>query len=263
VGLDRIAAARRERDDLVAFCRSLEPGEWSQPSRCEGWSVQDVVAHMGAIAHGIFTPWALKFMTAKNIERNNDADVEVRRTWTPEQVLAEYEKWSSRLIKLLAVGQRPPLAKAPFKLAELGVYPMALVASAATFDTHLHLHDDLAPALGRTLPPPGGQTLAVVNEWVLAGIPKMCREALSFLDRPLTITLEGPGGGSWAIVPTAAGKPAEIQPAPVAASVATILASSAEFALWATRRRPWRDQDVKIDGDEGYATRFLDAIRVV
>jgi uncharacterized protein (TIGR03083 family) len=263
VGLDRIAAARHERDDLVAFCRSLKPEEWSQSSRCEGWTVQDVVAHMGAIAHGIFTPWAVKLLTAKNLERNNDADVELRRSWPPDQVAAEYEKWSSRLLKMLALGQRPPLAKAPFKLGELGVYPMALVASAATFDTHIHLRHDLAPAVGRTLPPPEPGTVAVVNEWVLAGIPKMCREGLSFLDRPLTITLEGPAGGSWGIVPTTAGKPAEVQPAPVPGSAATITASAAEFAVWATRRRPWREQDVKIDGDEAYATRFLDAIRVV
>ena len=263
MGLDRIAAARQERDDLVAFCRTLKPEEWSQQSRCEGWSVQDVVAHLGGIAHGMFTPAALKFITAKSIERNNDADAEARRSWPPDQVLGEYEKWSRRLIKLLALGQRPPLAKAPFKLGELGVYPMALVASALVFDTHLHLHHDMAPAVGRALPPPGPETLAVVNEWVLAGIPKMGREGLSFMDRPLTITLEGPGGGSWGIVPTVAGKPAQIQPAPVAGSVATITASSVEFAVWATRRRPWREQDVKIDGDETYATRFLDAMRVV
>ncbi|MEW6471210.1 MAG: maleylpyruvate isomerase family mycothiol-dependent enzyme [Actinomycetota bacterium] len=263
MGLDRIAAVRKERDDVVAFCRSLSPEEWSKPSQCEGWSVQDVVSHMAAIAHGVFTPWMLKFMTAKNLERNNDADVEIRRSRAPEQVLAEYEKWSSRMVKLLALGQRPPLSKAPFKVGELGVYPMALVASASVFDTHVHLHYDLAPAVGRTLPPPGPGTVAVINEWVLAGIPKMCKAALSFMDLPVTITLDGPAGGSWGLLPGTDGKPGRIQPAPVAGSAAQITANPDEFALWATRRRPWRDHDVKIDGDETYATRILDAIRVV
>jgi uncharacterized protein (TIGR03083 family) len=262
VGLDRIAAVRKERDDLVAFCRTLSPEEWAKPSQCEGWTVQDVVSHMAAIAHGVFTPWMFKFMTTKKLERNNDADVETRRSRTPQEVLAEYEKWSSRMVKLLALGQRPPLAKAPFKVGELGVYPMAMVASASVFDTYLHLHDDMAPALGRTLPPPGPGTIAVVNEWVLEGVPKMCKEALSFMDRPVTITLDGPGG-SWGIVPSPGGKPGRIQPAPVAGSAATITANPNEFALWTTHRRPWRDQDVKIEGDEDYATRILDAIRVV
>jgi uncharacterized protein (TIGR03083 family) len=263
VGLDRIAAVRKERDDVVAFCRSLSPEEWSQPSNCEGWTVQDVLAHMAAIAHGVFGPWMVKFMTAKSLERNNDADVETRRTTPPEQVLAEYEKWSNRMVKLLALGQRPPLSKAPFKVGELGVYPMAQVASASVFDTHLHLHHDMAPALGKTLPPPGPNTIAVINEWVLGGIPKMCKEALSFMDRPVTITLDGPGGGSWSVVPGPGRKPGRIQPGAATGSAAQITANPAEFSLWATHRRPWRDQDVKIDGDEGYATRFLDAVRVV
>lgn len=263
MGLDRIAAVRKERDDLVAFCRTLRPEEWATPSTCEGWTIQDVVAHMAAIAHGVFTPWMFKFMSTKNLERNNDADVETRRSRGPQEVLGEYEKWSSRMVKLLALGQRPPLAKAPFKVGELGVYPMAQVASASVFDTHLHLHYDMAPALGRTLPAPGPGTLAVINEWVLEGIPKMCRSALTFMDRPITITLDGAGGGSWAVVPRGGTTPGRIEPAPVDGSAATITADPGEFALWATRRQPWRDRDVKIDGDEAYATRFLDAVRVV
>jgi uncharacterized protein (TIGR03083 family) len=263
VGLDRIAAVRKERNDLVAFCRSLSAEEWAAPSTCAGWSIKDVVAHMSAISHGVFTPWMLKFMSAKSLERNNDADVEIRRSWTPEQVLAEYEKWSARMAKLLAVGQRPPLSKAPFKVGELGVYPMAQVASASVFDTHIHLHHDMAPALGKTLPPPGPGTVAVMNEWVLAGIPKMCKADLAFMDRPVTLTLDGPGGGSWAVTPGAGGKAGRIQPAPVAGSAAEIRANAQEFALWATKRKPWRDHDVKIDGDEAYATRILDAIRIV
>ena len=263
MSLDRVAAFRTEREDLLALCRTLSPEEWSTPSRCEGWTVKDVIGHLSAIAHGVFTPWMVKLMTAKSVERNNDADAELRRSWTTEQVLAEYEKWSRRMGKLLAVGQRPPLAKAPFKLGELGVYPMALVASAVVFDTHVHLHYDIAPALGRTLPPPGPGSVAVVNEWVLAGIPRMCKAQLAFMDKPVTITLDGPGGGSWALVPSPGGKPGRIQPAPVEGSAATITANPQELVYWATQRRAWRDQDVKIDGDEAYATRVLDAIKIV
>ncbi|HYT39575.1 MAG TPA: maleylpyruvate isomerase family mycothiol-dependent enzyme [Acidimicrobiia bacterium] len=263
MGLDRIAAVRRQQEELVTFCRTLRPEEWSMPSRCEGWSVKDVLAHMTAAAHGVFTPWMFKLMAAKNVERSNDTDVEIRRSRPPEEVLAEYEKWSGRMATLLAAAQRPPLSMVPFKLGELGVYPMALVAGAVVFDTHTHLHYDMAPVVGRTLPPATPETVAVINEWVLEGIPKMCKTALSFLDRPLTITLDGPGGGSWGVVPRPGGATARIQPAPVAGSAAQITGGPGEFALWATRRRSWREQDVKIDGDEAYATRFLDAVNVV
>jgi uncharacterized protein (TIGR03083 family) len=263
VGLDRVAAMRKEQQELLTFCRTLGPEEWATPSRCEGWSLQDVLSHMAAVAHGVFTPWMFKLMASKNLERSNDGDAELRRGRSPEQVLAEYEKWSGRMAGLMSLAQRPPLAKVPFKLGELGLYPLALVASAVVFDTQVHLHYDMAPAVGRALPTPTPETLAVVNEWVLAGLPKMSREGLAFLDRPITISLEGPGGGSWAVVPRPGDAPARIEPAPVPGSVATVIGNPAEFALWATRRRPWRDQDVKIDGDEAYGTRFLDALKVV
>jgi hypothetical protein len=224
---------------------------------------QDVLSHLAAAGHGVFTPWMLRLMASKNVERSNDADAELRRGGPPEDVVAEYEKWSGRMAGLLSLAQRPPLARVPFKLGELGVYPLALVASAVVFDTHLPLHHDMAPAVGRALPPPTPDTLAVINEWVLEAIPKMCRERLAFLDRPVTIRLDGPGGGSCGVVPRSAGAPARIEPAPVPGSAATVMAGAAEFALWATRRRPWRDQDVKIDGDEAYASRFLDAVTVV
>ena len=264
MGLDRIAALRRTREDTLAFCRALTPEEWATPSRAAGWSVQDVVAHMGAISRSAVTPGMFKILTTKDIEGDNDVEVETRRSWPPSQVLEEYEKWGDRLVKLLALGQRPPLAKAPFKLAQLGVYPMALIASATTFDNHIHLRCDMAPALGRSLAPPERETLAVVNEWVVAGIPKMCRGELSFMDRAVTITLDGPGGGSWTVSPPAGKKAGRIEPAPGSApSAAQIIANPAEFSAWASRRVAWRDQDVKITGDEEYATRFLDAIRVV
>lgn len=263
MGLDRIGAVRGQQAELVAFCRSLRPEEWSIPSQCSGWTIKDVLSHMAAAAHGAFTPWMAKLMTSKNVERSNDGDVELRRDRTPDEVLAEYEKWSKRMATFLAVAQRPPLSKAPFKLGELGVYPMALVASAVVFDTHVHLHHDMAPAVNRTLPAPGPETVAVMNEWVLEGIPKMSKAALSFMDRPLTITLDGPGGGSWGVIPQPGGKPGRIEPAPVDRSAAQVTASAAEFAIWATRRRPWREENVKIEGDESYATRFLDALQVV
>jgi hypothetical protein len=35
-----------ERLDLCAWLGQLGPGEWSTPSRCAGWTVQEVVAHL-------------------------------------------------------------------------------------------------------------------------------------------------------------------------------------------------------------------------
>ena len=35
-----------------------------------------------------------------------------------------------------------------------------------------------------------------------------------------------------------------------------------DFVIWGTRRAPWRDL-VKVEGDEAYAARFLDAINII
>ncbi|MGH9035029.1 MAG: maleylpyruvate isomerase family mycothiol-dependent enzyme [Acidimicrobiia bacterium] len=262
MGIDRVGALRREREDVLAFCRLLEDDEWKAPSGCPGWSVQDVLAHMAAAAHGVFTPWLLKVIRSKDVERSNDADVEARRGRTPAEVLAEYETWSGRLPMLMSAGQLPLLGAVPFPLAELGRYPMALITSALIFDHHTHLRHDLAPALGRPSPPTDEERMAAVLEWMLALLAQMCREGLSFMDRPVLLTLEGPGGGTWGVVPKPGGKLA-VEPGPTVGAVAHITGLAEEFPLWGTTRRPWRDHDLKLEGDEAYATRFLDAVKVV
>jgi hypothetical protein len=45
--------------------------------------------------------------------------------------------------------------------------------------------------------------------------------------------------------------------------VAQIRSASEEFPLWATTRTPWRQADLAITGDAGYATRFLDSLNIV
>jgi len=38
--------AAAEREDLLALAESLSPGQWTQPSLCAGWTVQDVLTHI-------------------------------------------------------------------------------------------------------------------------------------------------------------------------------------------------------------------------
>ena len=113
MNIDRIAALRAERNEVVDFCKALSPEDWSRPSRCPGWTVQDVIAHMGAAYHGTFTPWVIKLMRTNALERNNDADAERRRDWAPEEVLREYEKWSKRFLAIQPVLQDGPGAAIP------------------------------------------------------------------------------------------------------------------------------------------------------
>jgi hypothetical protein len=217
---------------------------------------------MAAIAHGTFTPWIVRTMRSKSVERSNDADVEIRRSRPPSQVLDEYERWSRRCATLFSAAQRRPLARMPFPLGDFGRYPLAVIPSAITFDTHVHLRLDIAPALDRPVPDTDGERMANVVEWMVTGIPQMCRQALAFMDRPVALTLDGPGGGTWTLTPRP-GELLELGTGQTGGEAAHISGIAAEFPVWGTTREPWRDHAVKLEGDEEYAARFLDALKIV
>jgi len=257
---DRVAALRAEREEVLAFCRRLTPEEWEAPSGCPGWSVKGVVSHMGAAFHGCFTPWFFRIMRTDNVERSSDKDVAQRASWEPAKVLSEYDRWSGRYLAIQ--GLTRPLGGVKIPLGELGKYPLGIFPAAFTFDHHTHLRHDMAEALGKTPPPTDGARMAVVLEWMMAGLPQMCRDAMTVIDQPLDLTLTGPGGSTWGLSPSEGGL-LEVTPGGISGAKAEILGVAREFVLWGTKRRPWGDHDVKIKGDEEFATRFLDALNIV
>jgi uncharacterized protein (TIGR03083 family) len=258
MGLDRVGALRRERAEILRFCRDLDESEWRTASAASGWRVQDVVAHLGAGCHGLFTPASLALLRSKDIERTNELFVDRRREWAPARTLGEYERWSRRAVTMAGVLSRTPLAGLRISLAELGQFPARLVLGAVpVFDHHTHLRHDIAPALGRPVPGTDANRMAVVLEWMFALLGNRLYAARpAWLDRPVVIRLAGPGGGSWRI-----GSDGSVAPGSTDAP-AHIAGTALEFPAWATRRVAWRQRDVKISGDHEYAVRFLDALKV-
>jgi len=260
--LDRVAAVTSERNAIMDFLGDLTDAEWDKPSRCEGWSVKDVVSHLGGAAHGFFTPWVVGLLATGDIEGHNDRDADRRRGWEPKKVLTEYEKWSKRACVAHVALQKPVLRSIPIRLGELGTYPAALLTSAIVFDSGLHLRHDIASALGRIVAPGDANCLAVTLEWMFAGLSPMSGKRLAWLDRPVEINLVGAGGGTWTVRPGKNGRVA------VAAGSATDSASviegdAATFPLWGTCRQRWRDGNVSLKGDEELGSRFLDTMRII
>ena len=131
--------------------------------------------------------------------------------------------------------------------------------SAVLFDHHTHLRHDMAPALGRPAPATDANRMAAVLEWMTAVLANQLAAAKpEWLDRPLSLTLAGPGGGSWRVEPSGAVTPGHTEPA-----AAHITGVALEFPEWGTRRANWRDRDVTITGDVDYAEQFLDAVNIV
>lgn len=257
--LDRGAAFTAERAEMLAFCATLAPADWRMNSLAEGWRIQDVVAHLGTGCHAVFSPAAAKLMRGNNIERTNDAMVDSRRDWSAADVLAEYRRWSRVFGAVFAAVGRTPLGGVQAPLADLGKFPARLLLSALVFDHHTHLRHDMAPALGRPAPGTDANRMAVVLEWMMAVLSNQLRaQKLSFLDRPLSLMLTGPGGGTWRVRPDGSVTLGAAEPA-----AAQITGVACEFPRWGTARSRWKDADVSITGDADYAAAFLDTVDIV
>lgn len=257
--IDRPAAFWGVRAEVLGFCSALGPAEWRVDSRAEGWSIADVVAHMGASCHALFTPAAVTLMRATSIESANELLVDARRVRAPGQVFGEYRRWSRVFGAVAPALSRPPLGGVALPLAELGPFPIRLMVGALVFDHHTHLAFDMAPALGRRVRHPDANRMAVVLEWMMAVLANQLGAAPPpWLDRPVSIALAGPGGGSWTVRPRGS-----VAAGASDSAAAHVRGLAAQFPEWGTRRADWRASDVSIAGDAEYGARFLDAVNIV
>ena len=77
---------------------------------------------------------------------------------------------------------------------------------------------------------------------MLAGLPWMCADALAGnVDRPIVLTLDGPGGGTWTIAPGGDDGRVVVTEDASARRGATVRSTDHDFVIWGTRRAPWRD----------------------
>lgn len=256
--LDRVGALRAERSKLLTLVARLHDSQWEADSHAAGWTVHDVVAHLGSGCHAIFSPRAGRMLFGDDIERANDLMVDERRHWNHWAVFDEYRTWSRRVAAIAPAVSRTPLSRVPVPLSELGRFPAGLLLTGAlVFDHHTHVEHDVLPALGIPSPGTDANRMGVVIEWMMAVLGNQLAAAKPpWLDRAVTLRLHGQGGGVWTI--SASGT------VPASAEASTCIESSAaEFPAWGTKRRDWRDQNVVITGDHDYATRVLDHVNVV
>lgn len=257
-----LEALRAEREVVLEVARSLTAEEWAQPSDCAGWRVQDVVNHMANVFRNFVDPGALPpAEPGRGTEASQDAAVDACRDWSPERVLADYEDMSERGLESLAGLVTGPMKDNVIPLDDLGSHPLHRLANALAFDHFCHLRNDVLQPNGpidRQPPPADELRVGAVLEWLLPGIPQMSPPALAAaLDRPVVVELTGLAAGTWTLQP---GPDVVDGAAPDAA--ATVRSPSTEFVIWATRRRPWREREVTVEGDTALAERVLDAIHV-
>jgi uncharacterized protein (TIGR03083 family) len=231
-----IEAVQADRAALLEICAGLSDAEWSALSGCAGWSVQDLIAHLGALFWLMVDPSALPDAAGVPTERAQDRYVEGRRSWTSAAVLADYESVSAKGLDQLA-----SLAGQDFEmlLGDLGTYPASVLPSAYAFDHYTHIREDLHSPRGpltRQPPPADELRLSPAVDWAQAALPQQNSAAIAGLTGAVDISLTGPGGRS---IRLGAGAPAS-----------HLNSDTASFVRWITQRSTWEAEGVDASGGD-------------
>lgn len=140
----------RQRRRLAKVLASLSPEQWAIPSRCEGWRVQDVVAHLVgtdqfwnlAITSGLAGK-PTRFLATFDPKATPAAMVDAVRDATPVETLASFRDASEALCatveSLDGVGWTA-LAESP-----VGHVTVSAAAHHALWDAWVHERDILEP----------------------------------------------------------------------------------------------------------------------
>jgi uncharacterized protein (TIGR03083 family) len=260
-----IIGMRCAADDIIAVSSGLSGNEWQTPSAAAGWTVHDVVIHVGALLELLQAAVGGEAMPDSGIEAINDEVVAQRRDWDPARTVENLNKQLAQALPVFSSLQEEPMASMQTPMLDLGTYPLHAIADMFTFDMTTHLrYDILAPRgpITRELPPLDDVRLTPSMSWLLGGIPKMQPTLVGHLTAPLALRLTGPAAQEVLISATA--DAITVRPLDSAAdnAAATLTSTSEDFLAWSTTRLPWR-QLVSIEGDRAVAADFLDALNLI
>lgn len=162
---------RSEVARVLKLGRSLDPDEWNAPSRCEGWTVADVFAHLcgdfdrwgqwldAALARDLTQPFALEQLAADN-ERLLDQYGSV----DPPGLLETLERMSDDYVGRVS-GVLPSVPQ-PHPRGTITVGDQVTWAAA-----ECAIHGwDVATALDRMWEPPAGLP-RIYNTWLHTPLP--------------------------------------------------------------------------------------------
>ena len=235
---DPVRALEADRSALLEICGAVDGPEWEAESGCSGWTVKDVVSHMGALFWSVVDPSSLPDTAGMPTERAQEALVEARRVMSPREVVEDYATVSQEAIEALA-----GLVAADFELelGDLGTYPARVIPLAFCFDHYVHIRCDLVRP-GGPLPAkaPASDELRVgpMLDWVEAALPQQNRQLLDRLAGPVELVVSGTGSRT-------------IRLGSDGAILATVRSDADAFVRWITQRGDWEALGVQASGDPG------------
>jgi hypothetical protein len=142
-------------------------------------------------------------------------------------------------------------------LGNLGSHPMHILGNAIVFDHYCHLRHDIGAAVARAADlPRDPAALGAAVEWMLAGLPQMCADALAACTVGVNLTFADLGT-TWAVAPGTDGWTARER---AVDGLATVTTTAHDFVSWGTKRADWRAMGVVADGA---VAATLDACNVI
>ena len=199
---EAVAAAHAQRGRLLETVRDLTADEWSAPSRCAAWTVQDVVRHLthigGVQADGIeaaragerftyFSTFDPKATPAALITEAGPEDVGV----TLDAFVRSTERLLGLVDELAAARDSELLVSTP-----AGRQPWHRSLLHGLFDSAVHERDIVEPLPARSAPIVGPDELRAIASYQVLLIARI----LAMVGAPVDLGLELHGGPSLHVV---------------------------------------------------------------
>jgi uncharacterized protein (TIGR03083 family) len=242
---EEAAAAAALWDEINGLADSLDAGEWSRPTPCPRWSVQDVLAHMSGLQTQFdgsapqpsppdgWTPPA----DLAPLDAWTEAGVVARRGWPPAQVRDELALAREGHIATLEAADPEAEAVGP-----RGPTTMRALYGVRMFDLWTHMQD-IAIAAGRPLDTAANSAAARDGgRYLFGAVPVLAAKRAGLTEgRRLRIVLTGEeafdgaltmadGRARWSDGPTAGEPDGEVRAAPGAFTL--LLAGRRSPAEW-------------------------------
>lgn len=191
--------ARTDVEKLIGELRALSPADWSKPTACDRWTVEDVVAHLTGMCNDLQSLRAMfasqkagkavaKELGLKAFDGWTEHQVRTNRGADPATTLAAYIEAAPRLLRrretASAIVRQLRFPQPPF-----GLWSYAyLMDDILTRDTWMH-RADIAQATGRPMDLTPDHDGAFVAH-IVADLAKRWKQ-------PFALELSGPAGGTF------------------------------------------------------------------
>jgi uncharacterized protein (TIGR03083 family) len=259
-----IGAWEDAAEEFNAIALTLDEDEWNQPSKLEGWTIGDIVAHVahldGMLAgepQADYAPdWNVLTHAQTPFQKLTEYGVDLRRTRTKDEVLAELQHVVALRQEQLA--NADTTASFQFLGAEL---KFNRIMRRRTLDTWVHTMD-VCFALDRPYPPQDGPAARVTAGMWIDALPRLlAKEAHARAGSVLRLVVTGPDvefDRTFAVDSGERGMfVASSEPAQ-----ATITLSWFHFMALAAGRIPRAVFDIDIEGDGELAELYLSVMNM-